>query len=95
VVRRRGSDRIDRGVCAAEASAESGRGESISTHPQLCDQNNGVALDGQGDLVLVGKIPLESLSEHELELALGEIYELVEVSFGGLAAAAFGREKNP
>lgn len=53
------------------------------------------ALDRQGDLVLVGKIPLESLSEHELELALGEIYELVEVSFKALVAAAFGREKNP
>lgn len=53
------------------------------------------ALDRQGDLVLVGKIPLESLSEHELELALGEIYELVEVSFKGLVAAAFVREKNP
>ncbi len=53
------------------------------------------ALDGHGDLVLVGRIPLAELSEHELELALGEVYELVEVSFPALIAAAFGREKKP
>lgn len=53
------------------------------------------ALDRLGDLVLVGRIPLEHLTEHELELALGEIYDLVEVAFPGLVAAAFGREKKP
>lgn len=53
------------------------------------------ALDGHGALVLVGRIPLAELSEHELELALGEVYELVEVSFPALIAAAFGREKKP
>ena len=52
------------------------------------------ALDRQGDLVLVGKVPLDALSETELELTLGEIYELIEVSFRALATAAFGREKN-
>jgi len=52
------------------------------------------ALDAEGGLVLVGKIPISSLSDHELELALGEIYELIEVSFRGLVAAAFDREKN-
>lgn len=52
------------------------------------------ALDAQGGLVLVGKIPISSLSEHELELALGEVYELIEVSFRGLVAASFDREKN-
>lgn len=51
------------------------------------------ALDRQGGLVLVGRIPLSELSEEELELALGEVYEIIEVSFRGLAGAAFGREK--
>ncbi len=51
------------------------------------------ALDRLGDLVIVGRIPLEQLSEHELELALGEVYDLVEISFPALVRAAFGREK--
>lgn len=53
------------------------------------------ALDRHGDLVIVGKIPCEELSEYELELTLGEVYELVEVAFPALAAVAFGREKKP
>ena len=52
------------------------------------------ALDDKGDLVLTGKIPVEALTEDELELALGEIYEAVEVSFRAFVAAGFGREKN-
>jgi hypothetical protein len=51
------------------------------------------ALDRLGDLVLVGRIPIDELSEGELELALGEVYELIEVSFRGLVAAGFAREK--
>ena len=51
------------------------------------------ALDRHGDLVLVGRIPLAEMTDEELELALGEVYELVEVSFPALVAAAFGREK--
>lgn len=51
------------------------------------------ALDADGDLVLVGRIPVNEASELELELALGEVYALVEVSFRALVAAAFGREK--
>jgi hypothetical protein len=53
------------------------------------------ALDRLGDLVIIGRIPLEHLSEEELELAHGEVYDLVEVSFTGLVRAAFGREKTP
>jgi len=52
------------------------------------------ALDRLGDLVILGKIPLEHLDEQELELVLGEIYDLIEVSFPGLVAAAFSRENN-
>lgn len=53
------------------------------------------ALDRLGDLVIVGKIPLDHLSEEELELAVGEVYDLVEVAFPGLVRAAFAREKKP
>lgn len=51
------------------------------------------AVDRHGSLVLIGKIPNETLTEEELELALGEVYDLIEVSFPGLVRAAFGREK--
>ena len=51
------------------------------------------ALDRDGDVVLVGRVPLAELSEQELELALGEVYDLVERSFRALVAAAFAREK--
>jgi len=51
------------------------------------------ALDRLGDLVIVGRIPVDHLSEMELELALGEVYDLVEVAFPGLVRAAFDREK--
>jgi hypothetical protein len=53
------------------------------------------ALDRLGDLVIVGKIPVDHLSEVELDLALGEVYDLVEVAFPGLVRAAFDREKKP
>lgn len=52
------------------------------------------ALDRHGDVVLVGKIPIDALSEHEMELCLGEVYSSVEVSFRAFVAAGFGREKN-
>ena len=51
------------------------------------------ALDRDGDVVLVGRIPLAELDEEELELALGEVYDLVERSFRPLVTAAFAREK--
>lgn len=51
------------------------------------------ALDRLGDLVLVGRISLADLTEEELELALGEIYDLVEIAFPPLVREAFGREK--
>lgn len=51
------------------------------------------ALDRLGDLVIVGRIPLEHLSEEELELALGEVYDLVETSFRAFLRALADREK--
>ena len=51
------------------------------------------SLDGHGDLVLTGKIPIEEVSEEELELVLGEVYDLIEVAFPVFVAVAYGREK--
>jgi len=52
------------------------------------------ALDRQGDLVLRARVPVDEVTDHELELLLGEVYDLIEVAFPGLAAAAFTREKD-
>lgn len=65
---------------------------------QVLSRNSGTrrmafALDRLGDLVIVGRIPLEHLTEHELELCLGEVYGMVEVAFPALVKAAFAREK--
>jgi hypothetical protein len=53
------------------------------------------ALDGDGGIVLVGRIPVDEVGTTELELVLGEVYELIEVAFPPLVRAAFGREKKP
>jgi hypothetical protein len=39
------------------------------------------ALDSEGGLVLRGRIGAASVTDHELDLVLGEIYDTVEVSF--------------
>jgi hypothetical protein len=39
------------------------------------------ALDGEGGLVLRGRLPASRVTHEELDLVLGEIYEIVEVSF--------------
>lgn len=52
------------------------------------------ALDGEGAIVIKGRLAAESVTELELDLLLGEIYDLVEVSFPALIRSAFGREKN-
>lgn len=52
------------------------------------------ALDPDGDLVLAGRIPVGEVTEEELELILGEVYEAVEVAFKPLVRLAFSREKN-
>jgi hypothetical protein len=51
------------------------------------------ALDADASIVLVGRIPVQEVGPTELELVLGEVYELVEVGFPPLVRAAFGREK--
>jgi hypothetical protein len=39
------------------------------------------ALDGKGSLVLRGRLPTEQVTMDELDLALGEIWEMVELAF--------------
>ena len=51
------------------------------------------AVDGEGEVLLVGRIPAEEVTPHELELVLGEAWNLVEVAFPPLARLAFSREK--
>ncbi|MFQ5947814.1 MAG: YbjN domain-containing protein [Acidimicrobiia bacterium] len=51
------------------------------------------AIDGHGDVFLRGRMPLEAVTAEELDLLLGEVYELVELSFRGLVRAAFGRRE--
>lgn len=51
------------------------------------------ALDRDGDVVLRARVPIEEVDEADLEMILGEVYELVEVSFRPMARAAFAREK--
>jgi hypothetical protein len=51
------------------------------------------ALDGEGALVLRSRTPVEWITETELDYLLAEFYETIELSFRGLVAAAFSREK--
>lgn len=53
------------------------------------------AIDREGDLVLRGRLPAAQVTRSELELALGEIYETIEVSFRPLLAALTQGAKNP
>jgi hypothetical protein len=39
------------------------------------------ALDGEGALLLRGRLPEAQVTDQELDLALGEIYEAIEVGF--------------
>lgn len=53
------------------------------------------AVDGEGALVLRGRLPVERVTLEELDFVLGEIYESVEVSFRPMIRAGFGsREKS-
>lgn len=52
------------------------------------------ALDGEGAFVIRGRIARASATFEELDLLLGEIYSLIEVTFRPLVELAFGmREK--
>lgn len=68
---------------------------------RLCLVRNGTsrmarfAIDAEGAIVVRGRIAVETISAAALDALLGEIYELVETTFGPLARLAFGREKTP
>jgi Putative bacterial sensory transduction regulator len=48
-----------------------------------------LALDRDGDISAVGRIPLEVLSAETLDGALGAVYELIELTFRPLLRAGF------
>lgn len=53
------------------------------------------AVDGEGALVLRGRLPAGRVTLAELDFVLGEIYESVEVAFRPMIRAGFGsREKS-
>ncbi len=53
------------------------------------------ALDGEGALVLRGRLASSSVTLEELDLVLGEVYEMVETAFRSLVKSAFPpREKS-
>ncbi len=47
------------------------------------------AVDAEGEILLVGRIPVEEVTPHELELALGEAWDMIEVAFTPLVQLAF------
>ena len=64
---------------------------------RLCLRRNAAAwrvhfaLDEEGAVVVRGRVPNSSVTAEELDYLLGEIYELVEISFRPLVQLAFGR----
>jgi hypothetical protein len=52
------------------------------------------AIDAEGGLVLRGRLPEQSVTSVELDFALGEIYETLEVAFRPLLKAAYGIREN-
>jgi hypothetical protein len=53
------------------------------------------AVDGEGAIVLRGRIPGEHLSLDELDRVLGEVFEMIEIAFRPMVRAGFpGREKS-
>ena len=53
------------------------------------------AIDREGDLVLRGRLPAGQVNTSELELALGEIYDTIEISFRPLLASLAEGAKKP
>ncbi len=53
------------------------------------------ALDGEGGLVLRGRLPAAQVTMQELDLVLGEVYEMVELAFRPMLRAMLEeREKS-
>jgi hypothetical protein len=53
------------------------------------------ALDPEGNLSIVSRIPLNGLDQEAIDRAVGAVYELVELSFPAMIRAGFdSREKS-
>lgn len=52
-------------------------------------------LDGEGALVIRGRVPMASADFESLDRLLGEIYAMVELSFRPLVKLAFGTREKP
>lgn len=53
------------------------------------------ALDRDGAVVLVARIPASDVTEERLQLVFGELWEGVELAFPSMVRLAFAREKRP
>lgn len=51
------------------------------------------ALDAEGAVVLVARIPTAELTDHRLQLVVAELWEGVERAFPSMVRLAFAREK--
>lgn len=70
------------------------RGGSLPLYRTLLRRNAAtarvrLALDADDDVVAVVRLPVESLTEEELETCLGELYSLSEGAFEGLVHLAY------
>ena len=74
--------------------------DPVEVHRQALVRNNATwrvffAVDKEGALVLRGRLPADRVSLEELDLVLGEVYEMVEVAFRAMIRAGFpSREKS-
>ncbi len=55
-----------------------------------------IAIGPEGDLFVIGRIPLDALDERRLDEAIAAVYEVVEMSFPALLDLGYRtREKSP
>ena len=52
-----------------------------------------LALDHQGDIVVLARLPIESLDVASIETLAGAVYETVELTFPTLVALGFGKRE--
>ena len=52
------------------------------------------ALDDEGAVVLRGRLPEDQVTLDELDSVLGEVYQMVEISFRPMIRAGFGGREN-
>jgi len=54
-----------------------------------------IAAGRDGDLYVLGRLPLESLDEEALDRAVGGVYELVDIAFRPMIRAGFAGSSSP